>query len=223
MALWCIGSLSKSSFPRRFPHTDTFLCFQTASRVLGCKPQSFVFCRVFIFHLNWDRFVWLNVAIMNTAVCLCKPVWEREKERKRRWEVQHTMVSINLLSPPRSEFSHRCAGITHWHYAHNNIPSSATALQRLFQICSPHPAVCHWQGHRRLTSVLSGVAWGSWSAQLEIRQIYLDHEDKVVHLENDWDSVRPWCPLQLHRRVWPGHVYWTCLNPQPRCFDSSVR
>lgn len=82
----------------------------------------------------------------------------------------------------------------------------------MFQICSPHPAVCHWQGHRRLTSVLSGVAWGSWSAQLEIRQIYLDHEDKVVHLENDCDSVRPWCPLQLHRRVWPGYVYCNSLK-----------
>lgn len=144
----------------------------------------------------------------------------RERGR-RRWEVQHTMISINLLSPPHSEISHRCAGITLWHNAQNNIPSSAIALQRLFQICSPHPAVCHWQGHRRLTSVLSRVAWGSWSAQLEIQQIYLDHEDKVVHLENDCDSVQPWCPLQLHRIARPGSVYWTRLNPQPRCFDSS--
>jgi len=133
------------------------------------------------------------------------------------------MISINLLSPPRFEFTHQCTGITHRHNAHNNIPCSATALQRLFQICSPHPAVCHWQGHRRMTSVLSGVAWGSWSAQLEFQQIYLDHEDKVVHLENDCDSVWPWCPLQLHRRVWPGYVYWTRLKPQPRSFDSSVR
>lgn len=78
--------------------------------------------------------------------------------------------------------------------------------------------------HRRLTSVLSGVDWGSCSAQLDIQQIYLEHEDKVVHLENDCDSGQPWCPLQLHRRAWPGSVYWTRLNPQPRCFDSySVR
>lgn len=129
-----------------------------------------------------------------------------EKERKRRWEVQHTMISINLLSPLHSEISRVCAGITLWHNAQNNIKSSAFALQRLFQICSPYPAVCHWQGHRKLTSVLSGVAWGSWSAQLEIQKIYLDHEDKVVHLQNDW----LWATL-MPSAAPQDSVAWLCL------------
>lgn len=118
------------------------------------------------------------------------------------------------------------AGITLfplWHNAENNISSHSSA-ETVSNLLAPSSCVSLagpelW--HRRLTSALSGVDWGSCSAQLEIQQIYLEHEDKVVHLENDCDSGQPWCPLQHHRTAWPGSVYWTRLNPQPRFSDSS--
>lgn len=202
MIYYCVSkaslkAISLLEFPLIQKHTvcevTDWLCSKTpASKILWWKPQSFVFAPYF----NWERLVWLNVIVMNLTVCLYKAEWESKREE------EFTTTSINLLS---LLILNSAMGAVGSHSFLSDIMLKTTSRQqRPFQICSLLPAVCLWQGQRRLTSVLRGVAWGSWPAQLEIQQIYLDHEDKVVHLENDCDSVQPWCPLQLHRRAWPG-------------------